>query len=210
MLVVTLAIGLAGCGREDDRQADRPDRPADTDPRTRALGRLPDGMSAEVVEALIAKMKREYPPTGQDMWALADDILANIDNLSDVEFEKSLRQGVLAALRVRAENIFAVVCVGRDPPGTDDLKFAITNRTGRKVSEIAGVIQILNRFGAVVESLKAKVEKPISPGGQAACAGHWPMPAGLLGQLAAADKRYQLKFVARSVTYADGTVEEFP
>ena len=210
MLVITLAIGLAGCGRGDDRNADRGGESSDTDPRTRALARRPDGISPEFIEGLVAKLERDYPPTGHDTWALADDILANCDNPSEAEFENRLRRRVLGALRTRAENIFAVACIGRDPPDTDDLKFALTNRTGRKVSEVAGVIQILNTFGAAVESLKVKVGKPIEPGGQAACRGHWPMPGGLLDQLASADKRYQLKFVAASVTYSDGTVEQFP
>ena len=209
-LVVTFAILIAGCGRGDDRDADRPEESSGAEARKRALARLPAGMSPEFIEGLVAKMERDYPPTGHDTWALAADILSAGDNPSNAEFERRLRQVVLSALRTRAENIFAVVCIGRDPPGTDDLKFAITNRTGRKASAAAGVIQVRNKFGSSIESLKLKVDKPIAPGGQAVCGGHWSLPAGLLDQLAAADERYQLKFVATKVTYADGTVELFP
>ena len=210
VLVITLAICLAGCGREGGRDADSRGQSPDTDPRTSALSRRPEGVSVDFLDGLVAKLEREYPPVGHDMWALVDDILATGGSPSETEFKELLRQRVLAALRTRAENIFAVVCIGRDPPDTDDLKFVLTNRTGRKVSEVSGVLQVLNTFGAVVESLNFRVDKPIEPGGQAACGGHWPLPSGLLDQLANADKRYQLKFVARSVTYADGTVEKFP
>lgn len=204
-LVVTFAILLTGCGG-DDRSPDA----AEADPRRRALARRPEGMSAEFIEGLVAKMERDYPPTGHDTWVLADDILSHGDNPSNTEFERRLTRAVLKALRTRAENIFAVVCIGRDPPDTDDLKFVLTNRTGRKVSAAAGVIQVRNKFGSSIESLKLEVDKPIAPGGQAVCGGHWSLPAGLLDQLAAADERYQLKFVATKVAYADGTVELFP
>lgn len=205
-----MAIWLAGCGGGDDRDADSREESARADPRTRALGRLPDGMSAEFIERLVAKLKSEYPPTGHDMWVLADDILAHGDNPPNAEFERRLRQRVLSALRVRAENIFAVVFVGRDPPGADELKFVITNRTGRKVAEVSGVVQVLSAFDAKVASLKAGFAKPIGVGGHAAITGHWQLPDGLVEQLAADDDRYQLKFVATSVTYIDGTVEKFP
>jgi len=206
LLVVTFAILLAGCDRDADRPVDSPD----VDHKKQALTRLTEEMSAEFLEGLVAKMERDYPPTGHDMWALADDILSYGDNPSNAEFERRLKKVVLKALRTRAENIFGAVLIGRDPPGTDDLKFAITNRTGRKVSVAEGVMQIRNTFGSNVESLKLKVDKRMAPGGQANCGGHWPVSAGLLDQLVAGDKRYELRFVATKIIYTDGTVEVFP
>jgi|GEM_PF-2130770 len=204
ILVVTLAIFLSGCA--DDRSGDS----SETDPRKRALSRRTGDMSAEFIEGLVAKMERDYPPTGHDMWVLVDDILARGGNPSKTEFERQLENVVRKALRTRAENIFAAVFVGRDPPGTDDLKFAIANRTGRKVSAVDGVMQIRNSFGANVASLKLKVDKPIAPGGEAYCGGHWSLPAGLMDQLSAENTKYTLRFVAAKVTYADGTIEVFP
>ena len=206
LLVVTFAIFLAGCGQGDDPPGDA----TGADARTRALARRTGEMSAEFLEGLVAKMEKDYPPTGHDMWTLVDDLLSHGDNTSNAEFERRLKQVVLKALRTRAENIFAAAFVGRDPPDTDDLKFAITNRTGRKVSEVAGVMQIRGSFGSTVESLKLKVDKPIAVGGQAYCGGHWTLPTGLLDQLTAKNTRYELRFVAARVLYTDGTVEVFP
>ena len=205
LLVVTLAILLSGCGG-DDRSGDS----AETDPRKRALSRRTGRMSREFLEGLVAKMERDYPPTGHDMWVLVEDILAHGDNPSNTEFERRLTRVVLKALRTRAENIFGAVFIGRDPPGTDDLKFAITNRTGRKVSVVEGVMQIRNSLGSNVESLKLKVDKPVAPGGEVYCGGQWSLPAGLMDQLSAEKTRYELRFVATKVTYTDGTVEAFP
>jgi hypothetical protein len=210
MLLVAFAIFLAGCGAGDDRDTDRTETPSETDPRTRALSRRPEGMSAEFIEGLVAKMEKDYPPTGHDTWTLVDDVLSHVDNPSGSEFENRLKQTVLKALRIRAENIFAIVCLGRDPPGTDDLKFVLTNRTGRKVSAVDGVLQIRSKFGNIIESLKLSVDKPIAPGGELTCGGHWSLRSELLDQLSARDERYQLKFVAAKVTYDDGTVEQFP
>jgi len=205
ILVVTVAILLSGCGG-DDRSPDT----SETDHRKRALSRRSEQMSAEFLEGLVAKMERDYPPTGHDTWALVDDILSHGDNPSKAEFERRLKQVVLKALRTKAENIFGAVFIGRHPPGTDDVKFAITNRTGRKVSAVDGVMQIRNSFGSNVASLKLKVDKLMAPGGDADCGGHWSLPAGLLGQLSARNTRYELRFVATKVTYTDGTVEVFP
>ena len=205
ILLVTLAILLTGCG-SDERSGD----PTETDPRKRALARRTGEMSAEFLEGLVAKMERDYPPTGHDTWALVDDILSHGDNPSKAEFERRLRQTILKALRTKAENIFGAVFIGRDPPGTDDLKFAITNRTGRKVSVVEGVMQIRNSFGSNVESLKLKVNELMPPGGDADCGGHWSLPAGLLDQLSAKKTQYELNFVATKVIYTDGTVEVFP
>ena len=205
ILVVILAILLSGCGG-DDRSGDS----TETDPRKRALSRRTGQMSREFLEGLVAKMERDYPPTGHDMWVLVDDTLAHGDNPSNTEFERRLTQVVLKALRTRAENIFAAVFIGCDPPGTDDLKFAITNRTGRKVSAVEGVMQIRNSFGSNVQSLKLKVDKPIASGGQAYCGGQWSLPGGLMDQLSAKNTKHELRFVATKVTYIDGTVEVFP
>jgi len=205
ILVVTLAIVLSGCGGDD-----RSENASETDPRKRALSRRTEQISPEFLEGLVAKMERDYPPTGHDMWALADDVLSRGDNPSKAEFERRLTQVVLKALRTRAENIFGAVFIGRDPPGTDDLKFAITNRTGRKVSVVEGVMQIRNSLGSNVESLKLKVDKPIAPGGEAYYAGQWSLPVGLMDQLSDEKTKYELRFVATKVTYTDGTVEIFP
>ena len=205
VLILTLAIFLSGCGG-DDRSPDA----SETDHRKRALSRRSEQMSAEFLEGLVAKMERDYPPTGHDTWALVDDILSHGDNPSKAEFERRLEQTILKALRTKAENIFGAVFVGRHPPGTDDLKFAITNRTGRKASVVEGVMQIRNSFGSNVESLKLKVNELMDPGGQADCGGHWPVSAGLMDQLSAKDTKYELRFVATKVIYTDGTVEVFP
>ena len=210
MLLVAFAIFLIGCERGADRDADRTGDSPDVDPRTQALARRPVGMSPEFIEGLVVKMEKDYPPTGHDTWALVNDILSHGDNPSGSEFEKRLTQVVLKALRVRAENIFSAVCIGRDPPGTDDLKFVLTNRTGRKVSAVDGVLQIRNKFGNVIEALKLRVDKPMPPGGELTCGGHWSLPSELLNQLSARDERYQLKFISAKVTYGDGTVEQFP
>jgi hypothetical protein len=209
MLLVTFAILLAGCGKGADRDADRAEALPETDPRTHALGRRPAGMSAEFIEELVAKMETDYPPTGHDTWTLVDDVLSRGDNLSNDEFEKRFRHAVLKALAVKAENIFGAVCIGRDPPGTDDLKFVLTNRTGRAVSAISGVMHIRNKFGNTIESLKLSADKPIPPGGELVCPGHWSLPAKLLDQLSAQDERYKIVFVAARVTFADGTTEQF-
>ena len=205
ILVVTLAVLLSGCGG-NDRSPDS----TETDPRKRALARLTEQMSPEFLDGLVAKMEQDYPSTGHDTWVLVDDILSHGDNPSKTEFERRLKQTILKALRTKAENIFGAVFIGRHPPGTDDLKFAITNRTGRKVSEVEGVMQIRNSFGSNVQSLKLKVDKLMAPGGDVDCGGHWSLPAGLLDQLSAKKTQYQLRFVATKVIYTDGTVEVFP
>ncbi|MDP6546272.1 MAG: hypothetical protein QGH60_20015 [Phycisphaerae bacterium] len=204
LLVLASAILLGGCG--DDGSPD----PAETDPRKRALGRRSSDMSKEFLKGLVAKMERDYPPTGHDTWALVDDILSHGDNPSKGEFERRLEQTILKALRTKAENIFGAVFVGIDPPDTDDVKFAITNRTGRKVSVVEGVMQIRNTFGSSIASLNLKVNELMDPGSDASCRGHWPLQSGLLDQLAAKDTKYQLRFVATKVIYTDGTVEVFP
>lgn len=201
-LVILFAIFLAGCGGSDDA----PDDGADA----QANAKRPDGMSREFLAGVVERMEKEYPPTGHDIWTLADEVLSHGDNPSNEEFERRLTNAVLAALRVRAENIFAAVCVGRDPPGTDDLKFIVINRTGRPVAAVDGVLQIRSKFGSTVESLKLKIDKPIPPGGQADHRGHWSLPDSLLEQLSEGDKRYQTVFIAGKVTYGDGTVEQFP
>ncbi|MDP6635768.1 MAG: hypothetical protein QGG42_12775 [Phycisphaerae bacterium] len=206
-LVVIFAVFMIGCGRGDDSNGGES---TDPDPKARALARRSEGISPEFLEGLVAKMEQDYPPTGHNTWALVDDLLSVGDRPSPAVFEKRLRQVVLKALRVKAENIFGIVCIGRDPPGTDDLKFVLTNRTGRNVAGVNGVIQVRTKFGNTIESLKLSADKPIAPGGELACGGHWSLPSALMEQLASGDGRYELKFVAAKVTFGDGTVEQFP
>ncbi len=203
MLLVSLAITLAGCGQGDERAED-------VDPRTRALARRRDGISPEFIEKLVAKIERQHPPTGHDTWAIVDDVLSHEDTDSANILEQRVTTAVIKALRVKAENIFAVVCLGVDPPGTEDLKFVVANRTGRNVSDVSGVIQVRSSFGAAVESLKFSINEQMAPGGEFTGEGHWSLPPNLLDQLTKDDSRYKLKFVASKVTYTDGTVEQYP
>jgi len=204
MLIIALAAAVAGCGGDGSRRGQEPD------PKTQALAGRHKDISREFVEKLAARIEREYPPTGHDAWTLINDVLAHADTSSEEILEQRVIQVVLKALRVRAENIFAAVFVGRDPPGTDDLKFMVINRTGRDVASVNGVIQVRGSFGATVETLKLNIDKPIPAGGELACGGHWSIPSGLIEQLAETDSKYELKYVASKVTYADSSVEQFP
>jgi hypothetical protein len=210
MFLVGFAIFLTGCGADQNTEPvkDAADEP---DPKAKALARLPEGVSPEFVETLVAKMEKDYPPTGYDTWAIVDDILVDGDIDSAQMLADRLDKRVLDAVRVRAENIFAAVCIGCDPPGTDDLKFVITNRTGRKVLSVDGVIQIRMRsFGNIIESLKLSVDKPMAPGGELACGGHWSLPPAFIDQLSAEDCPYDFKFVASKVVFGDSSVQQFP
>ncbi len=202
VLVVALAIVFAGCGGDDTAQ--------EPDPKDQAMARRPKNISSEFVKKLVSEIERDYPPTGHDIWTLVNDTLSHPDTVSEPVLAQRLKQVVLKALREKAENIFAVVFIGRDPPGTDDLKFAVINRTGRDVSSLNGVIQVCSSFGAIVQSLKIDLDKPIAAGGRLDCGGHWSMPSGLVEKLAEKDSSYKLQFVASKVTYADGKVEEYP
>jgi len=202
LLVVVLAISFTGCGGDDGAQ--------EPDPKDQAMARRPQNISSEFVKKLVSEIERDYPPTGHDIWTLVNETLAHPDTVSEPVLEQRLKQTVLKALREKAENIFAVVFIGRDPPGTDDLKFAVINRTGRDVSSVNGVIQVCSSFGAIVQSLKLDLDKPISAGGQLDCGGHWAMPSGLVEKLAEKDSSYKLQFVTSKVTFADGTVEQYP
>jgi hypothetical protein len=203
MLVVVLAIAFAGCGGDNDN-AQAPD------PKDQAMARRPQNISSEFVKKLVSEIQRDYPPTGHDIWTLVNETLAHPDTVSEAVLQQRLTQTVLKALREKAENIFAVVFIGRDPPGTDDLKFAVINRTGRDVSSLKGVIQVCSSSGIVLHSLKLDLDKPISAAGQLDCGGHWAMPSGLVEKLAEKDNGYKLQFVVSTVTFSDGTVEEYP
>lgn len=211
LVVIMLAVLLAGCGADSSEETTGADaRKGAQIARGRALSRLTDDMSAEYIEGLVAKMEKDYPHTGYDMWVLADDILSYDDNPSNTEFERRLKHAVLQALRTKAENIFAAVYLGSNPPGTDKLQFVITNRTDRQVSKVVGVMQIRNTVDGNVESMNFKVDKPVDPGRQVVCDTFWTLPTGLHEQLVADDNQYELKFVARKVTYIDGTIEVYP
>jgi len=197
---------LAGCGGDSAPTEQTPD----ADPREVAISKRPVGVAPEFLETLAAKMERDYPPTGHNIWTLVDEALSDGGVTSEQQIETRLKQIVQVALREKAAGVFAVVCAGLDPPGSGDLTFVIINRTGRDVSSLNGVIRIDSSSGISLETLAMSADKPLVAGGQLACRGHWSLKSDLIDEISKPDTEYKLTFIVAKVTYADGTVELYP